>query len=150
MIIDGKKWHYPKVKSLSALLKGITSNHKGDFYCLNCFDSYRTEKKLKKHERVYNDHGYCFVGMPNEDNKILKYNYGEKSLKAPAIIYADLECLLEKMHSCQNNLEESYTEKKLSINLLVIKCLQIVHLMQQKANVIVTKGKTVWKDFVKI
>ena len=28
------------------------------------------------------------------------------------IIYADLECLLEKMHSCQNNPEKSYTEKK--------------------------------------
>ena len=28
--------------------------------------------------------------MPNEDNKILKYNQGEKSLKLPAIIYADL------------------------------------------------------------
>ena len=31
MITDGKKWHYLAVKSLSALLKGITSNHKGDF-----------------------------------------------------------------------------------------------------------------------
>ena len=50
--------------------------------------------------------------MPNEDNKILKYNHGEKSLKVPAIIYADLECLLEKMHSCQNNPEKSSTEKK--------------------------------------
>ena len=50
--------------------------------------------------------------MPNEDNKILKYNHGEKSLKAPAIIYADLDCLLEKMHSCENNLEKSYAEKK--------------------------------------
>ena len=50
--------------------------------------------------------------MPNEGNKILKYNYGEKSLNFPAIIYADLECLLKKMHSCQNNLEKSYTEKK--------------------------------------
>ena len=29
------------------------------------------------------------------------------------MIYADLECLLEKMHSCQNNLEKSYTEKKI-------------------------------------
>ena len=36
----------------------------------------------------------------NEYNKILKYNHGEKSLKAPFMIYADLECLLEKMHSC--------------------------------------------------
>ena len=36
----------------------------------------------------------------------------KKSLKTPAIIYADLECLLEKMQSCQNNPEKSYTEKK--------------------------------------
>ena len=50
--------------------------------------------------------------MPDEDNKILKYNHGEKSLKAPAIIYADSEGLLEKMHLCQNNPEKSYTEKK--------------------------------------
>ena len=50
--------------------------------------------------------------MPDEFNKILKYNHREKSLKAPAIIYAVLKCLLEKMHSCQNNPEKSYTEKK--------------------------------------
>ena len=48
--------------------------------------------------------------MPNEDNQILKYNHGEKSLKALLMIYADLECLLEKMHSCQNNPEKFYTE----------------------------------------
>ena len=57
--------------------------------------------------------------MLNEDNKILKYNYGENSLKAAFIIYADLECLLEIMHSCQNNFEKSYTEKKISIHLLL-------------------------------
>ena len=50
--------------------------------------------------------------MPDEDNKILKYYYGDKSLKIPAIIYAVLECFLEKMHSCQNNPEKFYTEKK--------------------------------------
>ena len=50
--------------------------------------------------------------MPNEDNKILKYNHREKSLKVPIMIYADLECLLGKVHSCQNNVEKSYTEKK--------------------------------------
>ena len=26
--------------------------------------------------------------MPKEDNKILKYNHGEKSMKVPFIIYA--------------------------------------------------------------
>ena len=96
MITDGKKWHYFAVKSLSVLLRGITSNHNGDFYCLNCFHSCRTEKKLKKHERVCNDHVYCYVEMLDEGNKIWKYNYGEKPLKAPFMIYADLECLVEK------------------------------------------------------
>ena len=43
---------------------------------------------------------------------MLKYNYGEKSIRVLFIIYADLECLLEKMNSCQNNPEKSYTEKK--------------------------------------
>ena len=31
MITDGKKWHQLAVKSLSALLRGVTSNHNGDF-----------------------------------------------------------------------------------------------------------------------
>ena len=58
MIIDGEKGHYLDVESLSALLRGITSNHNGDFCCLNCFHSYRTKEKLKKHERVCNNHYY--------------------------------------------------------------------------------------------
>ena len=49
--------------------------------------------------------------MPNEDNKIIKYNQEVKSIKSPFIIYADLECLLEKMNTCYNNPEESSTTK---------------------------------------
>ena len=40
---DCNRWHYLAVKSLPPLLRGITSNHHGDFYCLNCFHSYRTD-----------------------------------------------------------------------------------------------------------
>ena len=149
MISDGTKWHYLAVKSLSALLEAVTSNYNGDFYCLNCFHSYSTKEKLKKHEKVCNDHDYCYVEMPNDNNKILKYNHGEKSMRAPFVIYADLECLLEKMHSCQNNPEILTQRKKISIHLLVTHCLKIVHLMKQKINLIVTKAKTVWKGFVK-
>ena len=36
---------YLAVKNISGLLRGTTSNHDGDFYCLNCFNSYTTEKK---------------------------------------------------------------------------------------------------------
>ena len=71
-ITDGRKWHDLAVKPLSALFRGITSNNNGSFCCLNCFNSYRTENKLKKHKRVHNDHDYCYIEMPNEDNKVLK------------------------------------------------------------------------------
>ena len=33
-------------------------------------------------------------------------------MKVPFMIYADLECLVEKMHSCRNKPEKFYTEKK--------------------------------------
>ena len=49
--------------------------------------------------------------MPPKDNNIIKYNDGEKSMKVPFIIYADLECLLEKMSTCINNPNESSTTK---------------------------------------
>ena len=51
MISNGKNWHYLTVKNLPGLLKGITSTHKEDFYCLNCFRSYRTKNKLEKHKK---------------------------------------------------------------------------------------------------
>ena len=102
MITYGKKWHYLAVKKLCALLRGITSNHVGDFYCLNCLHSYRTKDKLKKHEYVCKNHDYSYVDMPNEDHKILKYDYGEKSMKVRFIIYADLESLFEKISTHQN------------------------------------------------
>ena len=41
--------------------------------------------------------------MPSNDNNLINYNKGEKSLKLPFIIYADLECLLEKISTCYNN-----------------------------------------------
>ena len=50
--------------------------------------------------------------MPDKGNKILRYIPGEKSLKVPFIIYADLECLLKKINTCSNNPKKLYTEKK--------------------------------------
>ena len=82
MITDGKKWHYLTVKSLSAWLKGISSNDIRDFYCLNCFPSYRTKNRLKKHEKVCNDHDYWFVEIPNADNKNIKIQPWRKVIKS--------------------------------------------------------------------
>ena len=111
MITDGKKWHYLAVKSLSALLRRITSTNNGAFCCLNSLHSDRTKDKLKKHENVCKDHDYCYIEMSKENNKILKYNHGKKSMTVPLIISSDLEALPEKMSTCHNNPINSSTAK---------------------------------------
>ena len=111
MITDGEKWHYLTVKNLSGLLKGITSTHEKYFYYLNCFHSYRTKSKLELLKKICENHDYCHVEMPTKNNNIIKYNHAEKSMKVPFFIYADLECLLEKMSTCINNPNELSTTK---------------------------------------
>ena len=90
MIGDGDKWHYLAVKNLPRLLRAISSNHVGDNYCLGCLHSYSTPNKLKKHERLCNNHKFCEIEMPTEKDKILKYSHGEKSLRVPVAYCSDL------------------------------------------------------------
>ena len=99
MIGDGIKYHYLAVTNLSGLLKGISSNQQEDFYCLNCFNSYTTEYKLKEHEEMCNKHNSCHMEMPKQ--VISKHNPGDKSLKAPFTIYLDLECIKSTILSKQ-------------------------------------------------
>ena len=106
-----RQWHYLAVKKLSALLRGITSKYHGDFYCLNCFHSFTTKNKLQSHIRVCENKDFCNIIMPSEDTKILEFNQYPKSDKAPFIIYADLECIIEKIDECKNNPENSSATK---------------------------------------
>ena len=122
---EAGKWHYITLKSvgtadgfncpirsLSRLFRRITANNNGNFYCLGCLHSFWTDNALKIREILCDNNDYCYVGMPTKDYKTLKYNHDEKSLKVPFTIYADLECLLLKEKFGQNNLKESYTERK--------------------------------------
>ena len=49
--------------------------------------------------------------MPCEDTKILEFNQYQKSDKAPFFIYADLECLIEKIDGWKTNPANSSTTK---------------------------------------
>ena len=142
MITDNKcNWHYLALKniltddgymyplkSIKRLLRGQSSKHDGDHYCMNCLHSFRTKKALKNHERLCDDHDYCKIIMPEEGKNTLKYHYGTKSLqmehamylkyhygtkslKMEHAMYLDLECTLIKHDTCANDPNNSYTEK---------------------------------------
>ena len=49
------------IRSLSRLFREITANNNGDFYCLGCLHSFRTNNALKIHERLCDDNDYCHV-----------------------------------------------------------------------------------------
>ena len=87
--------------------------------------------------------------MPKEREKI-KYLPGEKPLKDPFIIYADLECLLKKHNIVKIILKILTLRKKQSINLQDTHGFQYAHLMIQKTNTIFIGERIVLKRFVKI
>ena len=94
--MKNKLWNHLAVKTLSALLRGMTSKHLGDFYCLKYIHFFITENKRKSDEKVCENKDFCNVIMPSEDTKILESHQYQKSDKAPFATYANLEYLTEK------------------------------------------------------
>ena len=71
---------------------------------------------------------FCNIIMPSEDTKILQFNQYQKCDKAPFIIYADLECIIEKIDGCKNNPENSSTKKVSKHSTRFFQWLQYLHL----------------------
>ena len=86
-----------------SIIKRKNSKHHDDFGCLNCNHSFAIEKKLELHKQVCENKDFCNIIMSFEDRIfIIEFNQYQKSDKAPFIIYADLECIIEKIDRCKN------------------------------------------------
>ena len=66
MIPNEKVRHHLAVKKLSALLKGITLKNDGYSYFLNCLHSFRSDNKLKCHEKVRENKNFCGINFPTQ------------------------------------------------------------------------------------
>ena len=98
-------------EKIIGIIKRNNIKNNGDFYCLNWLHSFRTKSKLELHKKVCENENFLNLIMSSEDTKILEFNQYPKSDKAPFIIYADLECIIEKTDGCKNNPENSSTTK---------------------------------------
>ena len=63
-------WNYPAMRKLSAFPYRIPPKYKGNFYCLNCLHSFRTEERLKAREKLCKNKDFCGILMPSEKDKI--------------------------------------------------------------------------------
>ena len=86
---------------------------------------FRKKNKLELYKKACENKDFCNVNMPSDYTKILQFNQYQKSDKAPFIVYADLECIIEKIDVCKNNPENSSTTK---VSQQVFQCLQYLHL----------------------
>ena len=78
---------------------------------VNCIHSFKIKNKLESYKKVCGNKDFCNVIMPSEDSKLLEFNRYQESDKAPFIIYADLEYIIEKIDGYKNNPENSSTAK---------------------------------------
>ena len=111
LIKDGENSHYCLVKNISALLSSQINNHEHKrYFCLNCFNSFKSSDSLDKHkEYCYNNE--CVKIMMPPQNTFLRFKNFRYSEKAPFVIYADFESLIKPMDSCDPNPNHSYTKK---------------------------------------
>ena len=111
MIPNKERYHYTAVKKLPTLLSGITSKQNDGFYFLNCLHSFAIKSNLESHQKMSGSKDFLNIVMPSEDTEILEFNQYQKSNQAIFIIYADLECLTEKIDGCKNNPETHLKQK---------------------------------------
>ena len=111
LIKDGEKSHYCLVKNISALLSSQINNHKGArYYCLNCFNSFKSPDSLDKHKEYCYNNECVKISMPPQ-NTFLSFKNFRYSEKAPFVIYADFESFIKPMDSCDPDPNKSYTKK---------------------------------------
>ena len=78
---------------------------------MNCLHSFRAKNRLELRKKIYENKDFCNIIILSVDIKILEFNQYQKSDKAPFIIYADLQCIIQKVDGCKNNLENSSATK---------------------------------------
>ena len=111
LIKNGENSHYCLVKNISALLSSQINNHKGTrYFCLNCFNSFKSPDSLDKHKEYCYNNECVKISMPPQ-NTFLRFKNFRYSEKAPFAIYADFESLIKPMDNCDPDPNRSYTKK---------------------------------------
>nr|XP_033329024.1 uncharacterized protein LOC117221851 [Megalopta genalis] len=88
--------HYVSIRNLSRLVSFQLSTRHHKYICDRCLQYFRSQEKLDIRVVDCGRMNECALILPTEDDKWLKFKNHAYKEPAPFVIYADLECLLEK------------------------------------------------------
>ncbi|KAF8794328.1 hypothetical protein HNY73_002319 [Argiope bruennichi] len=95
---------------MSRLLSDLTNHNGARFYCDFCLHRFVSEEGLMNHKLDCMNQGIQKIRMPSEEEKWLQFNNYHFQLTVPYTIYADFECVLETIDTCDQNLQTSFTQ----------------------------------------
>ena len=110
---NGDNMHYTYVKRLTALLYDQSKNSNSKHFCECCLHGYSRKELLERHKPECKGllKSPTRTEMLKEgENKMSFTNY-HKQMKVPYVIYADFECVLEKIEGCEPFPDKSFTVK---------------------------------------
>ena len=112
--------HYVLIKGFNRFMYNFTKHKERKHFCMHCLQCFYSNESLAKHKvncRVIN--GVQATQLPEkyidkngiERTPCVYFKNHHKGLPVPFCIYADFECITEKISSCQPSDKKSYTEK---------------------------------------
>ncbi|KAL4101125.1 hypothetical protein QTP88_021145 [Uroleucon formosanum] len=105
------KGHYCWIKDLWKLCGSqMTKDGHKRFVCKMCLSSFDEEYKLNDHKHYCVNNKAAKIVLPEAYNKTLEFQNYNHSLRVPFVIYADFECTLKPIYTCQPNDTESFTK----------------------------------------
>ena len=111
LIEEGGVKHYCLVKSIERMLSSPASNGKRkEHFCLKCLNPFWCQEALDKHKEYCNKYEAVKIELPNKGTMLEFKNY-HRSEKVPFLVYADFECCIKPLLSCNPNPGSSYTKQ---------------------------------------
>ena len=109
----GENTHYSLVKRLTALLHDQNRYNESKHFCERCLHGYSRRDLLERHKPECKGllKTPTRTETPKQDENKMAFKNFHKQMKAPYVVYADFECILRKMSTCEPDSRKSFTMK---------------------------------------
>ena len=104
-----KTTHYCLIKDLCRLVHSqLTKDCRKIYICKRCLQHFGREDLLNKHKEDCNTHEAVKIKLPKK-GEVIKFTNYKAHMKIPFVMYADFECMLSPIQTCQPSTSTSYT-----------------------------------------